>query len=63
MTLYARSDVNDFYREVLNDSSDTDKKVTRISLKKRIFYSCTIHSSALKNKFRKNEEFFNGVVW
>ncbi|ARK32493.1 DUF3231 family protein [Halalkalibacter krulwichiae] len=60
MTLCARTDVNDFYRDVLNDSADTDMKSRELALKKGYFIRAPHIPTPSKVDFVKRQSFLTG---
>jgi hypothetical protein len=60
MALCARSDVNNFYREVLNDSADTDTKARELALKKGYFIRAPYIPAPSKIDFVKKKSFLTG---
>lgn len=60
LALCARSDVNDFYREVLNGSADTDTKSRELALKKGYFIRAPHIPTPKKIDFVKKKSFLTG---
>ncbi|WP_394236950.1 DUF3231 family protein [Niallia oryzisoli] len=60
LSLCARSDVNDYYREVLNGSADTDTKTREIALQKGLFVRAPHIPTPAKIDFVTKKSFLTG---
>jgi hypothetical protein len=60
LALCARSDVNDYYREVLNGSADTDTKSRELALEKGLFIRAPHIPTPKKIDFVKKKSFLTG---
>lgn len=60
VALCARSDVNNFYREVLNGSADTDTKARELALKKGYFIRAPYIPAPKKVDFVHKQSFLTG---
>ncbi|WP_338450021.1 DUF3231 family protein [Niallia oryzisoli] len=60
LSLCSRSDVNDYYREVLNGSADTDTKARELALQKGLFIRAPHIPIPKKVDFVKKKSFLTG---